>query len=172
MTFGSLVKQVILDLKKQYAVPVYDRNNIHEIDEEELVLTINDQFFIYFCFFIFLMILLKIRGSCISYASFKKKEETRLENEIVSIIKHLEDNLNKNNVHQLEEKRQELTELRKKKVEGMIVRSRAKWIYEGEQNSKYVCNLEKKKGILYRRQCVLFKKMMATLFMTVNFPGS
>ena len=73
------------------------------------------------------MVLLKIRGSCISYASFKKKEETRLENEIMSIIKHLEDNLNENNVHQLEEKRQELIELRKKKVDGMIVRSRAKW---------------------------------------------
>ena len=89
------------------------------------------------------MILLKIRGSCISYASFKKKQETRLENEIMSIIKHLEDNLNENNVHQLEEKRQELIELRKKKVEGMILRSCAKWIYEGEQNSKYSCNLEK-----------------------------
>ena len=87
-----------------------------------MVLTINDQLF-------FEMILLKIRGSCISYASFKKKEETRLENEIMSIIKHLEDNLNENNVHQLEEKRQELIELRKKKVNGMIVRSCAKWIY-------------------------------------------
>ena len=43
MTFVNLVKQVILDLKKQYAVPVYDRNNIHKIDEEDLVLTINDQ---------------------------------------------------------------------------------------------------------------------------------
>ena len=94
------------------------------------------------CFFE--MILLKIRGSCISYVSFKKKEETRLENEIMSIIKHPEDNLNENNVHQLEEKRQELIELRKKKLEGMIVRSRAKWIYEGEQNSKYFCNLEKR----------------------------
>jgi len=45
---------------------------------------------------------------------------------MMSIIKHLEDNLNENNVHQLEEKRQELIELRKKKVDGMIVRSRAK----------------------------------------------
>ena len=43
MTFVNVVKQVILDLKKQYAVPVYDRNNIHKIDEEDLVLTINDQ---------------------------------------------------------------------------------------------------------------------------------
>ena len=35
MTFVNLVKQVTLDLKKQYAVPVYDRNNIHNTDEEE-----------------------------------------------------------------------------------------------------------------------------------------
>ena len=49
------------------------------------------------------MILLKIRGCCISNVSFEKKEETRLENEIVSIIKHLEYNLNENNVYQLKE---------------------------------------------------------------------
>ena len=36
---------MIFDLKKQYAVPVCDRNNIHKIDEEELVLTVNDQLF-------------------------------------------------------------------------------------------------------------------------------
>ena len=36
---------MILDLKKQYAVPVCDRNNIHKTDEEELVLTVNDQLF-------------------------------------------------------------------------------------------------------------------------------
>jgi len=41
-----MVKQVILDLKKQYAVPVYVRNNINKIDEEELVFTINDQLFL------------------------------------------------------------------------------------------------------------------------------
>ena len=48
MTFVNLVKQVILDLKKQYAVPVYDRNNIHKLDGEELVLTINDFNFLIF----------------------------------------------------------------------------------------------------------------------------
>ena len=36
---------MILDLKKQYAIPVYDRHNIHKIKEEEFVLTIDDQFF-------------------------------------------------------------------------------------------------------------------------------
>ena len=35
------------------------------------------------------MILLKIRGSCISCASFKKKEETRLEEELMSSINNM-----------------------------------------------------------------------------------
>ena len=100
--FVNLVKQVILDLGKEYAVPVYDRNNLHMIDDEELLLTINDQ--------IFFNDFLKIRGSCISYASFNKKEETRLESEIMSSIKYFEDNLNENNVHQLEQNRQKLME--------------------------------------------------------------
>ena len=43
--FVNLVKQVILDLKKQYAVPVYDVNNIHLIDDDDLTLTIDDQLF-------------------------------------------------------------------------------------------------------------------------------
>ena len=38
------------------------------------------------------MILLKIRGSCISYASFKK-EETRLEDELMFSIRQFEDTL-------------------------------------------------------------------------------
>ena len=151
MSFVNLVKQVIWDLKKQYAVPVYDRNNIHKIDEEELVLTINDQLF-------FEMILLKIRGSCISYASFKKKEQKRLENEIMSIIKHLEDNLNENNVHQLEEKKAGVDRTKKEQSRG--------------HDSEITCKMDVymkviriqnifvilKKDILYRRQCVLFKK--------------
>ena len=80
------------------------------------------------------MILLKIRGSCISYASFKKEEETRLEEELMFSIKQYEDNLCESNVHLFEQKRQELTALRNKQVEGMIVRSRVKWLYEGEKN--------------------------------------
>ena len=48
----------------------------------------------------------------------------------------------------------------------MIVISRAEWLYEGEQNSKYFCNLEKK-DTLCRKPFALFKRKMVTLFMTV-----
>ena len=91
-------------------------------------------------------ILLKMRRSCIPYASFKKKEETRLEEELMSSTKRCEDNLCESNVHLLEQERQELTALRSKRVEGMIVRSQAKWLYEGEKRKKekYFCKLEKR----------------------------
>ena len=75
--FVNLVKQVILHLKKQYAVPVYDKENIHMICDEDLSLMIDDQLF-------FEMILLEIRGNYISHASYKKKEMAKLETEIIT----------------------------------------------------------------------------------------
>ena len=42
--FVNLVKQVVFDVKKQYALPVYDRDDIHLTDDEHLVFTIDDQF--------------------------------------------------------------------------------------------------------------------------------
>ena len=36
-TAPCMVKQAILDLKRHYAIPVYDRSNIHKTDDEELV---------------------------------------------------------------------------------------------------------------------------------------
>ncbi|MCG7879938.1 MAG: hypothetical protein N0C90_26975 [Candidatus Thiodiazotropha endolucinida] len=48
------------------------------------------------------------------------------------------------NYEVLDLKRTELYELRKKKIEGIKIRSRAKWISEGEKTTKYFCNLEKR----------------------------
>ena len=79
-----------------------------------------------------------------------------MEEELMSSIKRYEDNLCESNVHLLEQERQELTALRNKRVEGMVVRSRAKWLYEGEKNSKYFCKLEKrnctKSHVLYSKR--------------------
>ena len=48
-------------------------------------------------------------------------------------------------------------ELRKRKVEGMIVKSRAKWLCEGERNSKYFCNLEKR-HFVQKAMCFIQKE--------------
>ena len=79
------------------------------------------------------MLLLEIRGKCISYALYKKKESFKSEKEILSANKQLENNLMEGDVYVLEQKRHELLELRQKKLDSMIVRSRAKWLYEGEK---------------------------------------
>ena len=51
---------------------------------------------------------------------------------------------------------QELFEIKQKKVDGMIIRSRAKWIGDGEKNSKYFCNLEKR-NLVQRSMCFMQK---------------
>ena len=56
------MKHVFLDIKKRYVVTVYDTDNIHLIEDVHLVLTIDDHLF-------FEMLLLEIRGKCISYTS-------------------------------------------------------------------------------------------------------
>ena len=56
----------------------------------------------------------------------------------------MEKNYTRENEDGLKTKQKELQELRKNKMEGMLIRSRARWIGEGEKVSKYFCNLEKR----------------------------
>ena len=46
------------------------------------------------------------------------------------------------NFDRLEEKKVALENLRKEYLQGHMIRSRARWIEEGEKPSKYFCNLE------------------------------
>ena len=90
------------------------------------------------------MILLEIRGKTISYAAYKKKQARQNENKLRSEIKKLEDHhtINENDLVLLEAKKEELRLPRQQKIEGMIVRSKIKWIQE--RPSKYFCHLEKR----------------------------
>ena len=90
---------------------------------------------------------MEIRGKTISYASYKKKERNRYEKRLTEEITYLETNLNEINVHSLEEKKAELENIRNKTVDGIIVRSKAHNIEEGEKNSKFFSSLEKRNYI-------------------------
>lgn len=46
------------------------------------------------------------------------------------------------NIDLVSEKKLELESLRKEKLQGHVIRSRAKWVEEGEKPSKYFCSLE------------------------------
>jgi hypothetical protein len=44
--YSKIVREKIIDLKKQYAALIYNRDKIQEIDDNELQLTINVQLFL------------------------------------------------------------------------------------------------------------------------------
>ena len=77
------VKETILNVKKQYAATPYNQDDIHNIDNYTLQLTINDQLF-------FEMVLLEIRSATISFATNKKREENKTKKELEEEIYKLE----------------------------------------------------------------------------------
>ena len=129
------IKETIEKTIKQYAVPVYNFDNLKDV--EHILFTINDQLF-------FEILLLEIRGVTISYASYKKKRETIEEDTLVKRIELLESipDLSQSDITELEETRIRLQEIREHKMKGMILRSRLNWLQHGEKPSNYFCNLE------------------------------
>ena len=69
-TYISMIKQLNLGVKKQYAVPVYNLDNIEHIPAELIEFQINDQLF-------FRVLLVEIRGKTISYATNKRKKKQK-----------------------------------------------------------------------------------------------
>ena len=78
------VKDIIRETKIKYVLPVYNFNNIDEIDEMELQLTIKEQTF-------FDILLMDIRGMTISYSSYKKKMKIERKDQIEKELIHLQE---------------------------------------------------------------------------------
>lgn len=120
----DLVHQIIQDLKLQYALPIYNLDNLNSIPEKDLQFTINDNIFLE-CLF------MKIRGESIKFATQLKKNLTIEEDNLKREIEKLEGELlvdNKHNLELLTFKKQKLIELRKNKTDGQMVRSRTQWL--------------------------------------------
>ena len=129
------INELITSVMTQYAVPVYNFENLDNMDLSTLQLSVNDQLFLE-------TLLMEIRGKSISYASYKKKSLNEKESNLQLEIKTLEENLNIQNNDIVIQKKMELEASRKNRIEGSIIRSRAKWLSEGEKPSKYFLNLE------------------------------
>lgn len=95
---------------------------------------------------IFEVLLMEIGGKNSSYSSYLNKNQNKTEQNLFHDIGLIEQNLLIDH-EQLENKRKELSELRKKKMEGVKVRSRAKWMDEGEKVTQYFCHLENRNYI-------------------------
>ena len=111
------VKETILRVQNQYK---NSDNNIDHSDKER-----DHSIFLE-------VLLMEIRSITILYST---------ENALLEEIEVLESESNIN-LTLLEQKKVELENIRKEKLQGHIIRSRAKWVEEGEKPSKYFCSLE------------------------------
>ena len=128
--YVGLIKKTITDVANEYA-------NNNEIDAILLWDTMKMQ----------------IRSSSLNYARRKKAKmkslELKLESEILSLQKELEENNISENekVHiysEIDVKILQREEISKYKTRGAILRSKSRWHNEGEKNTKYFLTLEKR----------------------------
>ena len=117
-----------------------DPNNINV--NENIQFKINDQLFLE-------TLLMMIRGMTIKYSSEKKKRTTEVELKLEKDIESLESetNANFNNVDEqkiqdLTTKKEQLTNIRKEKPDGIMLRSKCRFQVLGEKPTNYFFNLE------------------------------
>ena len=119
-------------------VHVYNLEYIIE-NEYNLELKISDQLFLE-------TLLMEIRRRTISYSSFKKKQKGIREQELEEEISKLEETENID-IEKISDKKNELENLRKEKIQGLMVRAKIKWAEEGEKPTHYFCSLESRNYI-------------------------
>lgn len=136
------VKKCIANVRREYALPVYSLDAMANLDPDCIQFTINDQL-------LFEMFLLKIREMTISWgAKLKRDREKRhktLEEQLKTLMVRFDQSDNDLQLgEEIEQCKQELETIRKEYMQGVLVRTRAKWIEEGEKPTKYFCSLEKR----------------------------
>ena len=78
------------------------------------------------------------------------KEKTNEEQKLIGEIEQLDSQEN-DNLTALTERKEKLKYLYNQKLNGVLVRSRANWLKNGEKTSKYLCSLEQKKNMLKKQ---------------------
>ena len=89
-----------------------------------------------------------MRTECITYSIKKKKASRLVEDYLVRDIARLESKADEapdaDTLEILERKEKELEEVRKPYIEGIAIRSRARWYEQSEKSTKYFLGLEKR----------------------------
>ena len=138
-TYIDEINEEITNVKREYAASPYARETIDNVPTQDLVLTIPDDIFLDF-------LLMKIRSKTIAYATMKKKKTNEEERRLQEELQHLErkETKDEETLRTINSKKEQLRTIREKRIEGVILRSRARWISEGEKPTSYFCNLEKR----------------------------
>jgi len=143
INYINVVKTKIKEVINQYVATPHNPDTIDQIHRRDLNFQIGDQLFLD-------VLLLEIRGITISFSSFKKKENHQNELKLQSEIQALERQhniLDQNLLELLDSKNTELQNLRKIKMDGAMLRSRANWLDTGEKPSAYFLSLEKRNSV-------------------------
>ena len=94
------------------------------------------------------MLKMEIRGFCVQYSKRKNRdkrnEERDLQKQIDTLMIALQTNRTKDNITRLHTLRARLNQIAEYRTRGAMVRSRVRWHEEGERNTKYFLNLEKR----------------------------
>ena len=134
-TYIDLINKTIEETKLEYSVSLYNRD-IRDIENNLIQFTISDKLFLD-------MLLLNIRGKSIKFASQLKRDDNEKEKVLISDIQTLENNPSLSQLTELiQDKKQELKQIRDKRLQGNFVRSRVQYLKDGEKPTKYFCALE------------------------------
>ena len=130
---------------EQYALPIYTREYLSDkANYENIHLQINDDLF-------YETLLMMIRGETVQYSKFKAKQwrakEKELLEQVASADAHFSYTNTEEDAAQLTVYKEQLEEIRKPLIEGLIIRSRTRWHEKGEKSSKYFLGLEKRNGM-------------------------
>ena len=133
------IQKTIVDTVLTYARPVYAEKFVRE-NVNGVEITISWSSF-------WEVLILNLRTTTLSFAIHKKRsrdaEEKKALKEVTELEKQTQNTANRKNVENLQIAKERLELIRKQKLEGIIVRSRAKWYEEGERSSSYFLSLEK-----------------------------
>lgn len=81
-----------------------------------------------------------------SLSKSRKIEETNVISKITALTQISPENLSENDLQELISQQDKLNDIYRMKAEGAFVRSRRKWLEEGERNSAYFFQLERARG--------------------------
>ena len=139
LTYLKEINTLIEEIIEEYAVYPYAREKLKDIPIEDIEFTISDQIFLD-------LLLMKIRAKSISYSSFLKKKFTQKETTLLKEINSLETKNNPNAEEQetLKSMKDELINIREHRLKGVLLRSKARWVEDGEKVTSYFCSLEKR----------------------------
>jgi len=97
-----------------------------------------------------------LAGVCIEYCVRKKRERKGVKDKLMDDIEKVkiqinDDPSNEVLISQLDKMEAELNKILDFETKGLIIRSRTRWMEEGEKSSKYFCNLEKRSS---EKKCI------------------